>query len=179
MGHSPTPRAWSPSFDTRLTLKQLGISDTIIAQSIDSYNEACPYPNDFDFRVFVLDRNETPSTGPVPGWKPSPQVVEELSNEGYHPAVIECAADEWILNAIESGDVVVHRDAAFKGYLRKLYPTSRVSALSRANIKFLNLRGMSTASIYRALREIQLYTAEPILDLPEDKLVELVLGISA
>lgn len=175
-----SPRsAWEPSFDTRMTLKQLGFAPSQIDKCLSDYNENCPHPTDGDFRCFVAEQLGMKPKPLDLHWRPTKETSDELMAQGYSDDVISCAVDEWIMGSRELGYVVVHRDAAFKAFVETKYPLRRRGALSRASQQTLLMQGISQQDISRATSVLKQITPTPTTDIPEADVVRFISALSS
>jgi hypothetical protein len=168
---------WQPSFNTRATLKQLGVKISLLEQSTAEYRAISDCPNDKEYQYFVIKQIKIEFPILSLSWVPNKNVVEVLLKKRYSQIVITHYKDLFIIKNREERAVIVEPNAAFLSYITCACSSERIDAISKAAWMYLVLLGLCPSEISILINKIADLTAIPVLEIPEKDLVDLIINL--
>jgi hypothetical protein len=168
---------WEPSFNARTTLKQLGINESQLRRSLIEYRRISTHPSDREYQVFVIDQTNIHFPTLNIDWYPNTNTLKILDVKGYSQIVINHYVDLFVLKIRESRAVLIEPNAAFLAFILNTCSIERTDQLSKAIWMHLALSGLSPSEIGSALRKITEVTAMSAADIPQNRLVELIISL--
>lgn len=147
---------WCPSYNTVLSLQQLGFDKEHLRLAGEIYKRSTSTPNDREFKAFVATRRNSEQLLIPLDWSPEPKTRKTIKSWGYEEVLIKHASELFIISCREAGSVIVNRDSAFVSYLKSKYPLERLNKpLSKADWTTLVLKGACVDQINSALTTIE------------------------
>lgn len=140
--------SWTPSSETTLSLKQMGVD---VDLALQMFERTAIAPTDHCFKKFAVSQARQKKDVSVSlSWRPSKRTRERLWKSGYPPTVVEDLLPTYLL-MVREGRSVTNLDKSFERYVinRYILPTPSDSLLTPSLEQHLINRGFSRASIKR------------------------------
>lgn len=145
--------SWRPSYNTEMSLRQLGYDQEHLKQARQVYQQSTTKPNDKGFRDFISLGSHSEYLEMPLSWSPSGNTTRKLESMGYEEALIKHASHLFILASRETRKLIVDRESAFEAYIKIKFPLERGDKpLSKADWMTLILKGIPAEKISSCLR---------------------------
>jgi hypothetical protein len=117
---------WRPNARTLLTIKQLGISNSLLDETLEEYNNLSLLANDESFLLwlghYLTSHDDKPpaETCLIPlDWRPGQQLLARLQGLGYSGFIIDFHIEPFVMEMREAGLIVKDWGNAYQDYLRR------------------------------------------------------------
>lgn len=152
--------SWTPSSQTTLTLKQMGVD---VDSALQLFERTAIEPTDHGFKTFAVSRARQKKVVSVSlSWRPSRSTRQQLRSTGYPSTVVEDLLPAFLL-MVREGQPVTNLDKSFARFVANRYvlPAPGDSLLTPSVEQHLINRGFSRTGIK--------ILAQRYSDLPSDQ----------